>query len=123
MIKLTFCLRRKEGLSLEEFQTYWREKHAPLVASHAETLNIKRYVQVHARDMPQNAGLAGPRHAPERYDGIAELWWESQETLDAATSTDAGIAAGRALLEDEAKFIDLEKSPLWFNEEFEIVSS
>ena len=32
MIKLTFCLRRLPHLTREEFQTYWREQHAPLVA-------------------------------------------------------------------------------------------
>ncbi|HBQ49001.1 MAG TPA: EthD family reductase, partial [Hyphomonas atlantica] len=47
MIKLTFCLRRLPHLSREEFQVYWREKHAPLVAKHAEVLGILRYVQNH----------------------------------------------------------------------------
>ena len=32
MIKLVFCLRRKPTLSREDFQAYWREIHAPLVA-------------------------------------------------------------------------------------------
>ena len=40
MIKLTFCLRRLPHLSREEFQRYWREQHAPLVAKHAKTLGI-----------------------------------------------------------------------------------
>ena len=31
--------------------------------------------------------------------------------------------AGRLLLEDEAKFIDLARSPLWFNREYEIVKN
>ncbi|MFT5776135.1 EthD domain-containing protein, partial [Hyphomonas sp.] len=30
MIKLSFCLRRLPHLSREDFQTYWREQHAPL---------------------------------------------------------------------------------------------
>ena len=38
MIKLTFCLRRLPHLSREEFQAYWRETHAPLVAERAEVL-------------------------------------------------------------------------------------
>ena len=47
MIKLTFCLRRLPHLSREQFQTYWREQHAPLVAKHAKTLGVLRYVQLH----------------------------------------------------------------------------
>ena len=45
MIKLTFCLRRKPGLSWDEFSNYWREVHAPLVKSHANALGVRRYVQ------------------------------------------------------------------------------
>jgi hypothetical protein len=28
MIKLVFTLRRREGITREEFQRYWREQHA-----------------------------------------------------------------------------------------------
>ena len=122
MIKLTFCLRRKPGLSLDEFQTYWRETHAPLVAKHKETLGIRRYVQCHARpseaDIPMRAARAGSiEAAPEPYDGVAELWFDSFEALAAMGDHPDAAAAGRELLEDEAKFIDLANSPLWFGEE------
>ena len=121
MIKLTFCLHRLPSLSREAFQTYWREKHAPLVASHADTLNIKRYVQTHARDHDAAAGPQAVRGAPEGYDGIAELWWDSWESLIASADNPGGAEAGAALLEDEKTFIDLARSPLWFNEEHVIV--
>ena len=122
MIKLTFCLVRKDGLSRAEFQTYWRETHAPLVASVAETLNIRRYVQAHTMDDAINAGIRGSRNAPEGYDGVAELWWDSLPSLAAPGATEAGRTAGAMLLEDERKFIDLERSPLFFGEEHEVVS-
>ena len=35
MIKLVYCLRRKPGMTWDEFSTYWREVHAPLVAAHS----------------------------------------------------------------------------------------
>ena len=47
MIKLTFCLHRKAGMTREEFQDYWRNRHAPLVARHQKVLRIKKYVQLH----------------------------------------------------------------------------
>ena len=56
MYKLTFCLRRKHGMSVEEFQRYWRNTHAPLVAARAETLGIRRYVQAHTADRDVLAG-------------------------------------------------------------------
>ena len=45
--KLVYALRRLPHLSREEFQRYWREVHAPLVAERASVLGITRYVQCH----------------------------------------------------------------------------
>jgi uncharacterized protein (TIGR02118 family) len=118
MIKLVFTLRRREDMTREEFQRYWREQHAPLVRRHADALAIRRYVQVHARDTPLDEAVAGARGSePRFYDGVAELWWDSVEELVEAFSSDAGQAAGQELLEDEMRFIDLPRSPLWLGEE------
>lgn len=118
MIRLTFLLRRKPDMSLAEFQKYWRENHGPLVAGHAHTLNVLRYVQVHA--LEDQGGQAGnPRGVMEEpYDGVAELWWNNRDELVAATTTPEGQAAGQALLDDEARFIDLPNSPLWLAYEY-----
>lgn len=118
MIRLEFALRRKAGMSREEFQQYWREVHGPLVAGYASTLGIHRYVQLHTLDDPVNDALATARGGMEApYDGVAELWWTSPEDL-LIGADDAGRAAGEALLADERNFIDLENSPLWFAYEY-----
>jgi uncharacterized protein (TIGR02118 family) len=122
MIKLVFCVRRKQGMSLEEFQRYWRESHGPLVAGNAEALRIRRYVQVHRRD----TSIDGPaRHQrgieSEPYDGAAELWWDSLQDLAAAGETEEGRRAAAELLEDEQRFIDLPRSSLWLGDEHVIV--
>lgn len=119
MIRLEFALRRKAGMSRADFQQYWRDVHGPLVASHSTHLGILRYVQLHTLDSPINDALAEARGGMEEpYDGVAELWWENLDTLAAATSSDAGRAAGTELLEDEKNFIDLPNSPLWFAYEY-----
>jgi uncharacterized protein (TIGR02118 family) len=124
MIKLVFTLRRREDMTRAEFQRYWREQHAPLVKRHAEALHIRRYVQVHARDTDLDEAVAGARGSePRFYDGVAELWWDSVEELVAAFSSDAGQAAGRDLLEDEQRFIDLPRSPIWFGEENVVIDA
>ena len=120
MIKLTFCLTRQPHLSRAEFQDYWRNHHAPLVKSFQDALKIKRYVQVHALADELSLPLRGPRGAPDGYDGIAELWWEKIE--DMASDDPQARKAGRALLEDEKKFIDLANSPLWLSIEHEIIN-
>ncbi len=117
MIKLTFCLHRLPALSREAFQTYWFERHAPLVKKNREALRIRRYVQMHASPDAVSEAIRASREAPGPYDGVALLWWDSIEDIVAATSKPAGAAAGRELLEDERKFIDLKRSPLFFGEE------
>lgn len=108
-------------MSRDEFQTYWREQHAPLIASHAETLRIRRYVQTHARASEFAAAQAAARSSqPDFYDGQAELWWDSLEDVLAAVSSEEGRQAALELLEDERRFIDLENSPLWIGEELEV---
>ena len=115
MIKLTFCLVRLPQLSREAFQRYWFETHAPLVASVKDTLRIRRYVQLHSLPAEVSENLRTARQGPEGFDGVAQLWWDSFE--DMASADPAAAEAGRLLLEDERKFIDLPKSPLWWGEE------
>lgn len=123
MIKLVFCLHRLPHLSRDEFQRYWRENHAALVARHAATLRIRRYVQLHSlpEGTPLDDALRASRGGPPGYDGVAELWWTSAEDLAAATGSDAGRTASLELLEDEKRFIDLARSPLWIARENVII--
>ena len=122
MIKLVFALRRRPELSLQEFQTYWRETHAPLVAARADVLHIRRYVQVHTTDLPGLHAAFQRRNggAPAPFDGVAELWFDD---LDALGGDDPAVRQAQAeLLADEANFIDLANSPMWMSEEHEIVA-
>lgn len=117
MIKLTFALTRLPSLSRQEFQTYWFETHAPLVTSVREVLGIRRYVQMHSLPAEFSEPLRASRGGPEGYDGVAQLWYDSLEALGALMQKPEAQAAARLLLEDERKFIDLPKSPLWWGEE------
>ncbi len=121
MIKLVFCLRRLPHLSLEEFQRYWREVHAPLVQRHAAALRILRYVQTHTAASPLNDVLRDSRGAGAAYDGVAELWWRDEAELLAALGSEAGREASAALLEDERRFIALPGSALWLAAEHPVV--
>jgi uncharacterized protein (TIGR02118 family) len=124
MIKLTFVLRRRPDVDPQEFHRYWREEHGPLVARHADALRIRRYVQTHRIDNPFDGPLNESRGiAAEPYDGVAELWWDTLEDLQAAFESEAGRDAGAALLEDERRFIDLPACSLWVGSEHVVVGS
>lgn len=121
MVKLIFCLRRRPDMTVEEFHRYWHDEHGPLVARHAAALGIRRYVQLHTVSGPVNAMLASSRGGPEAYDGVAELWFDSAETLAASAATDEGLAAAAELAGDEERFIDHARSPLFVAEEKPII--
>lgn len=105
--RIVFLLRRRPELTRDEFQRIWWEEHGPLVASHAATLGIVRYQQVHT------TGDHRPQALPA-FDGSAELWVEP----GSATGTrQEQAAAAAALLADERRFIDLTASPIWVAEE------
>jgi uncharacterized protein (TIGR02118 family) len=101
MVKLVFCLTRLPHLSREEFQSYWRERHGPLVRESAKALGIRRDVQVHTLDTPVNEALRRGRGGPEGYDGVAELWFDSLDALVAAGATPEGRVAGRPRADDQ----------------------
>ena len=92
MIKLTFCLVRLPTLSREQFQDYWLNTHAPLVASVKDVLRIRRYVQLHSLPPEVSADIRASRDAPEttaaRYHSARRFHWRAtvQQNLMIARS-------------------------------------
>jgi uncharacterized protein (TIGR02118 family) len=121
MITLTFCLKRLPSLSRHDFQQYWWHRHAALVRELAPAMRLRRYVQLHTMPHTVNDLRRRGRGAPEEFDGIAVLTFDSVADLIAASDTPEGRIAVRRLVEDERKFIDLTRSPIWVNEEHVIV--
>ena len=72
-------LRRKPGMSEEEFHQYWQEAHGPLVMSVTEfSRYFRKYIQSHTL---QDLSAFFPPQAIPPYDGIAEVWFESVDEL------------------------------------------
>ena len=92
MVKLIYCISKKPGLTVEEFQRYWRETHGPIAA---RIPGLRRYVQCHV--VPELYGRQDPP-----YDGAAELWFDDLDAMRAAMQSDEVKAA----MEDEKNFID-----------------
>lgn len=117
MVKLVFCLHRRSDIDEVEFHRYWTEVHGPLAASLAPVLGIRKYVQLHTIPGRVNEALASGRGAPEHFDGVAELWFDSLDSMFAAALSAEGAAAAETLRIDEARFIDHSRSPIFVGEE------
>ena len=92
MIKVVTCIKRKSGMSVEDFQAYWRARHPAVVV---RLPGVRRYVQSHTR-------IAGYGKGEPIYDGIAEVWFEDGKAMHALRGTQE-LAAVEA---DEVRFID-----------------
>lgn len=100
MIKTIGLLTRKDGWTHAQFMKHWVEVHAPL--AHAVP-GLRRYVQNHILGERTRADV--PASAVE-IDGVAELWFDDQAALEAASRT----PEMKALQADGALFIGPIKS-------------
>ena len=101
MVKMVAALRRKAGMTPEEFRTHWREKHGPLIQRLPDfTRHIRKYVQMHPVDLPMPADATGM----PPYDGFAEMWFDSFEEMGAAFEERSYLEHVRP---DELRFLDL----------------
>src|SRR6266516_1549216 len=82
MVKLICFVRRKAGMSPEEFHRYWRESHGPLVASTKSGSHVIRYEQNH-RALDDYG-----REGPSDFDGVTEQWFESVDDFYETTATE-----------------------------------
>ncbi len=121
MIKLVYVVRKRADVSEKDFHEYWLKKHGPLVRSFAKAMRARKYVQSHTvlEDAGRQIRATRPRMT-ETYDGITEVWWDTLEDFSSVTDPNDRTEAARALLEDESKFVDFERSSIFFTEEHEI---
>lgn len=114
------CLHRHPKLTREEFQDYWLNKHGPFFQENATTMGAKKYVQSHTVDTPLNEGFRASRGLMPEYDGVAEVWFDSEDELVTAMSSPEGQKLGAALHADEQTFIDHSKSSAFIVRELEL---
>ncbi len=117
-LKCTYLLARRDGLGVEQCHRTWLRDHGPLVASTARTLDMTRYIQSHTLAPDLNAAMAASRGLAEPLDGITEVWSEPGHSFDA--DPDERRRAGEILVEDERRFVQMDRSRCFFTREHEI---
>lgn len=102
-IKLFTFGRRRDGMSVDEFHTYWREVHARLLADEPTLRRHVRRFELNAR-LPEDYGRDRYRleEAGRGYDGVAVLWFDSLDAFQALLAE----PAHEAVAVDSANFRD-----------------
>jgi uncharacterized protein (TIGR02118 family) len=94
MIKLISLMKRKEGMTREEFAKWAVEDHAPIGK---RMPGIRQYrINILRADQPET-----------EFDGVFELWFDSIEALDAALGSDVGTEAREDAIAHASKRIHL----------------
>lgn len=109
MICFIATVWRRQDVTPEEFDRHWRVDHAALVNKHAAILGIKKYVQ--SPRLPDDLvdAMVATRGWTAPPDGLAQVYWESVESMRAAMSTEAAQKANAELSDDEAQFCDVSR--------------
>lgn len=80
VIKMIITIKRREGMSHDDFVRYQRETHRPLLLSIPEADRyIRRFVVSYPIPAP---GYSGPD-----YDAVVEAWFDSMADMDALYSS------------------------------------
>ncbi|KAI0169314.1 EthD domain-containing protein [Hypoxylon sp. FL1284] len=98
LVKICFNVKRKEGLSEEEFHRYWSNDHIKLLRT-VEPFKkyIVKYSQFH---VDTSMGQGVPKI--EGIDGIAQFWVKSVEDLFALVTSEEYLTIVKP---DEEKFV------------------
>lgn len=92
MYKYLGMLKRPEGVSLEDFHKWWLQEHAVVVKQFP---GLKRYV------------INLTTTADQRYDGVAEIWFETKEDMEKVFSTSIGQTARQRATDRSSEFVIL----------------
>lgn len=117
MIKVVYCMRRKVGLSHQQFLAHWAEGHVPIVMANLDVLRLSAYVRTLPQPHPFSARVERTGLMQPPYDGIAELTWASEEDMRFAFESEEALAVQRLLARDETLFVDAAGSCRWVSRE------
>src|SRR6266496_3810215 len=83
MVRVHIWLRKKEGMTAEEFRDRWLNEHAPIARDGYQFL--KSYTVYLVTRVPEGQEVP--------YDGVAELRWEDRDGFKADMQSEAAARA------------------------------
>ena len=107
MVKLIALLKRKPGMSREEFKRRWLIDQTKLSCQLPDCREYR--INIALDRQPDGDGI------DPLYDGTAELWWDSVDSMERCFSTEIAGIAGR----DADAFCDIRVH--LFTEEFSVI--
>ncbi len=117
MFKAVVLLKRKPGMSFEDFVAYYESHHRLLGEKWVPTQT--RYVRRYIRPVSRNPITGETPHTD--YDVLTEMWFESRAAFDAAMAQLSNPQAASEIAADEELLFDRSRICLCEIEEHESV--
>jgi hypothetical protein len=115
MLKQVVLLKRRDGMTLEEFRDYYENHHAKLASRYLLPL-AKRYIRRYVKPEPNPiTGLVEELD----FDVVMEIWWESRADFETTMAKLADPEVNRVFREDEAKIFNSHHNRVFTVEEQE----
>lgn len=99
MIKMIITLKRREGMTHDEFKHYQQNIHRPLLMSIPEA---NRYIRRFIVSYP----IPAPRYPEPEYDSVVEAWFDTMADLEALFFSDNFLTI---VDPDHENFLDLSR--------------
>lgn len=120
MLRIVSLLRRRVGMSHDDFLQHWQEVHIPMIEGNAELLGVIRYTIVKATE-PEATSRFNPGWDVEaRFDGIGEIWLDDRRRVTEPPSPEAAAVLAEMSV-DEERFVDRSRSYTLLGEEVTIL--
>lgn len=113
MIKLILCVKRKPEVSLLQFREHWKG-YQELAVELAKALGAARFSSCLTLAVEENVQMMEARDAVEPYDAVVEMGWRTAVEFKAAINSPAAKEGIRRLRRQQAAFLDMPASPLFF---------
>jgi hypothetical protein len=115
MYKILVFLKRRPGLSMQEFVAYYESNHAKLGEQFMRG-NSTRYQRRYL--YPIGHPVDGGTNESE-YDAVTEMWFKDEDQWKATAGLISKPGAAEAVVEDEKRFMDRSRMRMFAVEEFE----
>lgn len=117
MIRMLYCIMRRDGIPLKDFRAYFEGEHRDLACEAARHLNATEFTQSLTLMVERNFTFMVRRGTEMPYDGVIELWWENAAELERMLDSEETQIWAEDLFRQADTYIDFSRSRIFFTEQ------
>jgi len=117
VIKLIYLFSKRPGMTLDEFRTYYEEKHLRIFDAQLKSPELGQYITRHVRRYLTPVKDRMSDVTRSEFDAILEIWFRSEEAYDAYINSPIDADLRKVVIEDEERFLDRSRTQCYVVDE------